>query len=377
MAGLYIHIPFCRRQCYYCDFHFTVSLKYKDRMLRALEKELSQRKDELDGQEFQTVYIGGGTPSILSIHELEGIVSALYRTFRIHASAEFTLEANPDDLDKVYTESLKKYTPVNRLSIGVQSFIDRDLKFMNRLHTSNEALVSIENSISAGFKNINIDLIYGIPALSIKEWKKNLAIFKHLGIPHLSAYHLTIEPHTVFAYFRKKGQIKELPEEESIRQFKTLIEFAGEEGFEHYEISNFARPGYHSKHNMGYWTGIPYLGIGPSAHSFDGSKRRWNVANNTTYMHSIENGTNAYYGSEWIDTSKAYNEYVMTALRTMWGIDLDHIGKHFGKQQRDRLLLEAGTFIRSGILMHSRENLCLSNEGKMIADYVISALLAI
>ncbi len=377
MAGLYVHIPFCRQQCNYCDFHFTVSFKQKERILAALKQEIKQREEEAENIIYQSVYIGGGTPSVLSADELEDLFSLLHKHYKIESRAEITIETNPDDLKKDFLKSLKNSTPVNRLSIGIQSFHDKDLHLMNRLHTSAGALKSIEDSKAAGFNNISLDLIYGFPSTSDTDWRNNLRILEKLKIPHFSAYHLTIEPKTVFAYYRKKGMIKEISEEESLSQFETLMEFASQAGYEHYEISNFAKPGFYSKHNLGYWTQKPYLGFGPSAHSFNGIKRRWNVANNTLYIQAIEKGMPDYYSWEEIDTSKAYNEYVLTSLRTIWGIDLDYLEKWFGEDFLKLCLLEAEKFLKSGELILEDRKLCLSNEGKLIADYVISELMKV
>jgi len=377
LAGLYVHIPFCRQQCNYCDFHFTVSFKQKERILAALKQEIKQREEEAENIIYQSIYIGGGTPSVLSADELEDLFSLLHKHYKIESRAEITIETNPDDLKKDFLKSLKNSTPVNRLSIGIQSFHDKDLHLMNRLHTSAGALKSIEDSKAAGFNNISLDLIYGFPSTSDTDWRNNLRILEKLKIPHFSAYHLTIEPKTVFAYYRKKGMIKEISEEESLSQFETLMEFASQAGYEHYEISNFAKPGFYSKHNLGYWTQKPYLGFGPSAHSFNGIKRRWNVANNTLYIQAIEKGMPDYYSWEEIDTSKAYNEYVLTSLRTIWGIDLDYLEKWFGEDFLKLCLLEAEKFLKSGELILEDRKLCLSNEGKLIADYVISELMKV
>jgi len=374
LAGLYVHIPFCRQQCNYCDFHFTVSFKQKERILAALKQEIKQREEEAENIIYQSVYIGGGTPSVLSADELEDLFSLLHKHYKIESRAEITIETNPDDLKKDFLKSLKNSTPVNRLSIGIQSFHDKDLHLMNRLHTSAGALKSIEDSKAAGFNNISLDLIYGFPSTSDTDWRNNLRILEKLKIPHFSAYHLTIEPKTVFAYYRKKGMIKEISEEESLSQFETLMEFASQAG---YELSNFAKPGFYSKHNLGYWTQKPYLGFGPSAHSFNGIKRRWNVANNTLYIQAIEKGMPDYYSWEEIDTSKAYNEYVLTSLRTIWGIDLDYLEKWFGEDFLKLCLLEAEKFLKSGELILEDRKLCLSNEGKLIADYVISELMKV
>ena len=375
MAGLYIHIPFCRRQCYYCDFHFTVSFRNKERVFKALLKEIEQRKNEVSNNIYNTIYFGGGTPSVLTIDELKELFFVIYTNYNINDLAEITLESNPDDLNQEYLELLKKYTPINRLSIGVQSFIDRDLQWMNRRHSSEDAAKCITRANSVGFRNLNVDLIYGIPAMLNDEWKRNLEMVNELFIPHLSAYHLTIEPKTVFAYYRKKGRLEIISEERSIEQFETLIEFAKQTGYEHYEISNFAKPGAFSQHNMGYWTQKSYLGFGPSAHSYDGKKRRWNVSNNTIYAESVEKDTSDYYHWESIDTSTAYNEYIMTSLRTMWGINLKYLEKCFGTDYSKYCLNEADQFIFSGKLIRGKENIFLSDKGKMVVDYVISALM--
>ncbi len=375
MAGLYIHIPFCRQQCYYCDFHFTVSLKQRERVIKAIAQEIKERNAEAGNINFQSVYIGGGTPSVIKIDKLADLFSVLYKNYTIETSAEVTLEANPDDLKPEYLELLKQYTPINRLSIGVQSFHDRDLQLMNRLHSAADALKSIENSLAAGFGNLNIDLIYGIPGSSNRDWNNNLKTLRQFNIPHLSAYHLTIEPKTVFAYLRKKAKLREIPEQESLREYRTLMQFANAEGYEHYEISNFARPDFYSRHNLGYWTRETYMGFGPSAHSYNGTKRRWNIANNTHYLYNLENGLSDYFNWEEIDTNKAYNEYVLTSLRTMWGINLICLEKEFGSDFLQYLTHEADKFIRSQKLKHEDSKLYLSEEGKMVADYIISELM--
>ena len=377
MAGLYIHIPFCRQQCYYCDFHFTVSFRQKDKVLAAIKEEIRQRADEAKAFSFQSVYFGGGTPSILTPDEFQDFFSLLYNCYTIDPLAEITLEANPDDIKKDFLLSLKNSTPVNRLSIGIQSFYDRDLQLMNRLHTASDAKNCIENVKSAGFDNFNIDLIYGIPGSSGNDLWENLKMLEAYKIPHLSAYHLTIEPRTVFAYYRKKGKMNEITEDESLAQFETLIEFTALTGYEHYEISNFAKPGYFSKHNLGYWTQKPYIGFGPSAHSFDGKKRRWNIANNTRYMQSVEQGKSDYFEWEDTDEEKAYNEYILTSLRTMWGIDLEYLGKRFGNDLLQYCLHEAREFLQSGKLVKEDNKLRLSHGGKLITDYVITELMKV
>ena len=376
MAGFYIHIPFCRKLCYYCDFHFTVSFKYKDRLIAALKKEIKSRKDEFKNVEFTTVYFGGGTPSVLSIKELQEIIGLIYGNYTINAS-EVTFEANPDDLTEEYLNYLKSYTPINRISIGVQSFRDQDLQLMNRRHTAEEAIQSVERSQKAGFENINIDLIYGLPGMTIQNWKYNLETFNRLGLPHLSAYHLTFEPKTVFSYYVKKGKMKPIEEEKSLRQFELLMRFAEDKGYEHYEISNFARNSMFSKHNMGYWSGEPYIGIGPSAHSFNINYRRWNVSNNTKYCESIEKGTDNYFEEEDIDQRTAYNEFILTSLRTKWGISKDFIYEKFGDHFLSRFLEMSARFIEDGTLTEDDGRYYLSNNGKFIADHIMSELMIV
>jgi oxygen-independent coproporphyrinogen-3 oxidase len=377
LAGLYLHIPFCRKLCYYCDFHFTVSLKQKQRLVYALVSELKSRKPEAEGTILDTIYFGGGTPSVLTMDELVLLFKCILGNYHITTTPEITFEANPDDLDAGYLKDILKYTPVNRLSIGVQSFNDKELKLLNRRHTTADAIHCIEHAKEAGFTNLNIDLIYGIPGMTTSGFKKNLELFKRLDIPHLSAYHLTIEPKTVFGYYQKKGKIKAVSETISLRQFDLLMTLMEPWGYDHYEISNFARPGYYSKHNLGYWTGKPYFGIGPSAHSYLNNIRRWNIANNTAYIESIENDRNDYFETEPIDRSKAYNEYLLTSLRTKWGIDTDYILEAFGSAY-DKLITEGiRKFVNEGILLQDQKQIMLSRKGKMIADYVISELMMV
>jgi oxygen-independent coproporphyrinogen III oxidase len=377
VAGLYLHIPFCRKLCYYCDFHFTVSFKNKARLVKALVAELKERAAELSGEKAETLYFGGGTPSVLSLEELTELFETIYTYYTIADEAEVTFEANPDDLDNNYLLNLRQYTPVNRLSIGIQSFSDNDLVFLNRRHTALEAKKAIERAKECGFSNLNVDLIYGIPGMSAETWVNNLETFAQLDVPHLSAYHLTIEPKTVFGYYKKKGKLAPIGEDLSLKQFELLTDFMQQKGYDHYEISNFALPGMYSKHNLGYWTGKTYLGFGPSAHSFSGRKRRWNIANNTTYCGLLENQRNDYFDEEEIDTDKAYNEYILTSLRTMWGINLKYIRETFGPSYLETCLQGCQPFIDQGNLLKHEEQLTLSRKGMFIADYIIAALMAI
>lgn len=375
MAGLYIHIPFCRKLCYYCDFHFTVSFKEKQRVLDAIGCELILRKEEFDENEFSTIYFGGGTPSILSSKEINNFIDIIEKNYKISADAEITIETNPDDLTPSYLSEVKQNTPVNRLSIGVQSFNDLSLKLMNRRHSAKEAFECIKEAQNIGFENINIDLIYGIPGMTLNDLKEDLGTFSNLHIPHLSAYHLSIEPKTVFAHYQEKGKIKVISEEESLKQFDFLIQFISNLGYEHYEISNFALPNAYSKHNLGYWTGEPYLGVGPSAHSFRGNQRRWNVSVNSKYCSEIEKGGESFFEIEFIDMETSFQDYLITALRTKWGINLETIKTKFGDNILQHTNSTAKKFIDEGLLINQDEIICLSKKGKLIADFIIREMM--
>jgi oxygen-independent coproporphyrinogen III oxidase len=375
MAGLYIHIPFCRQLCYYCDFHFTVSLKWKDRLIDSLCTEIESRKNEYAELVFDTIYFGGGTPSILSVKEILKIFDSIQKNCATNGSPEITFEANPDDLSENYLFDLKNYTPINRLSIGVQSFNDADLKLMNRRHTAQEAIDCIDRSKKTGFSNMNIDLIYGIPGMIISTWQNNLEIFEKLDIPHLSAYHLTFEPKTVFSHYLKKGLIAPIHEELSIRQFEMLIGLTESFGYDHYEISNFAKEGFYSQHNLGYWTDKPYIGIGPSAHSYLSGQRRWNVSVNAKYCEALEQNSNDYFESETIDIKTAYNDYLLTSLRTKWGIDKDLIKAKFGDPFLTSCNNSSIKFLSNNTLLEEKQKLFLSKKGILIADYVISEMM--
>ena len=282
MSGIYIHIPFCKQACYYCDFHFSTSLKKKDQLISALAKELQLRKDEFKNTTVETIYFGGGTPSLLSIEELQFLIDTVHKNYAVVTSPEVTLEANPDDLSEEKIIELSQ-SPINRLSIGIQSFFEKDLKLMNRAHNVAEAKKCLEIATQY-FDNISLDLIYGIPNSTSKEWLDNIKTALSFGVPHISSYALTVEPKTALANFIDKGIIDDVDDEVAHQQFHQLIEQLEEAGFEHYELSNFAKPGYYSKNNSAYWLGKPYIGIGPSAHSFNGDQRAWNVKNNSVYI---------------------------------------------------------------------------------------------
>lgn len=375
MAGIYIHIPFCKQACSYCDFHFSTSLKSKDAFLSSLIHEIELQKNYLGNDALiETVYFGGGTPSLLSSEELDTIFKALYNTFTIAKNAEITLEANPDDLSKIKLQQLKS-SPVNRLSIGIQSFFEADLKLMNRAHNSQQAENCIIESQDAGFENITIDLIYGTPGLSNENWKKNLEKAFNLGVPHLSCYSLTVEEKTPLESHIKKGKVKPVNEEQSAEQFLILMEETTKNGYEQYEISNFCKPGFHSRHNSNYWKGIKYLGLGPSAHSYDGNSRQWNVSNNFRYIQSIsENKIPAE--KETLNSEQKFNEYMMTGLRTSTGISLEKVRKEFGELCLSKLLTEATNYLDCSKIILKRNHLILTNSGKLIADRISSDFFA-
>ena len=327
MSGIYIHIPFCKQNCHYCDFHFSVSLKDKDALLKALKKELILRKDELIDP-VKTIYFGGGTPSILSYDELASLFKTIHENYTIQDKVEVTLEANPDDLTTLFVKDLTKLG-VNRLSIGVQSFHDADLQFMNRAHTSIEAINAIKTAQDKGITNITIDLIYGVPDMNLARWENNLNTFSSLHIPHLSSYALTVESGTVLAYAIQKKKVKPINEQQAKAHFDLLRVYMKKQDFIHYELSNFAIKGFLSKHNSSYWKGKQYVGIGPSAHSFNLQSRSWNIANNKKYINSLKNNQ---LPSEVENLTKTmrYNEYIMTGLRTMWGVNIKRIKNEFG-----------------------------------------------
>jgi oxygen-independent coproporphyrinogen III oxidase len=374
MAGIYVHIPFCRKLCYYCDFHFTVSLKEKDAVMESILKEISLQKNYLGNEIIETIYLGGGTPSVLNSDELNEIFGTIYRYFKISDNVEITMEVNPDDLQPEYLKRLYRESPVKRLSIGIQSFRDEDLKKMNRRHTAQEAITAVRNSQAAGFSNINIDLIYGIPGLTMDGWKKNLEQALNMDIQHISAYHLTFEPKTVFWRYLSQGKIKPVKESLSIKQFEWLIQETAAHGFIHYEISNFAREGYLSKHNTNYWKQKKYLGIGPSAHSYNLTSRQWNIANNSKYTESLKNNLIPFEIEELGPETK-YNDYLLTSLRTMWGADINHINKSIGEKYANHFLQHSVKFIDNGDMVRNGDTFILSLKGKFLSDYIISELM--
>jgi oxygen-independent coproporphyrinogen-3 oxidase len=371
MAGIYIHIPFCKKACTYCDFHFTTSLKYAEEMTEAICKEIILKKDRITEQ-VGSIYFGGGTPSVLPSPNLARIFNTLTENFSIASDAEITMETNPDDLDTKKIAELRKM-PVNRFSIGTQSFYDEDLRWMNRAHNANEAEDSIKRSQDAGFENLSIDLIYGYPLLTNLKWQENINKAISLQIPHISGYSLTIEPRTALASLIKKGKQIPLNDDQSAEQFQILIEKLSLAGFEHYEISNYSLPGKYAIHNTNYWRGIPYLGIGPSAHGFDGTNRQLNVANNAQYLEKLFAGKLAETVEELTQLDRL-NEYIMTSLRTMWGMDLEKIKHTFGKTFHEETLYNLKPFIARNWLEQQNEKVILTPEGKLFADHIASEL---
>ncbi|PCJ82092.1 MAG: coproporphyrinogen III oxidase [Flavobacteriales bacterium] len=373
MSGIYFHIPFCKQACHYCDFHFSTSLKYKEKFLAALKKEIKMKCSELQTPNFkvQTVYFGGGTPSLLTQKELLGIFDELHNSFDIAGDAEITIEANPDDLSEQKIRELKN-TPINRLSIGVQSFFDADLKWMNRAHNAEQAVRSVQRAQDAGFHNISIDLIYGMPTLTNEKWQQNFEKAISLNIQHLSAYCLTVESNTPLAQFIKTGKEKPINDERGAEQFEMLMDFMQENGFSHYEISNFCRDGFYSKHNLGYWFDEHYLGFGPSAHSYNGIARQWNIANNQLYIKALKNGELSF-NEEILSQTDKFNEYVMTSLRTMWGIDLEKTKSKFGEKIAEKCKKIAKKHQKEEFFHKIDKNkLILTNKGKLFADQISS-----
>ncbi|OMP31923.1 radical SAM family heme chaperone HemW [Mangrovimonas sp. DI 80] len=374
MAGIYFHIPFCKQACYYCDFHFSTSLKKKDELLQCLVQELQMRHEEFQNETIETIYFGGGTPSLLTEEELQLLLNAVYGNFRVVETPEITLEANPDDLTIEKIEAMAA-SPINRLSIGIQSFFDEDLKGMNRAHNAAEAKQALELATQL-FDNITIDLIYGIPGMDIQKWDQNLQMAFDFGVQHISSYALTVEPKTALDSFVKKGTYPPVDEALALQHFNHLMERTKVEGFVHYEISNFGNPGFYSKHNTSYWQGKPYLGIGPSAHSFNGTTRSWNVANNSAYIKSIEKDELPSTVEE-LSVEDQYNEYVMTGLRTIWGVSLDKIERDFGSNFKEYILKAAKPHLEQGVLAFSSDegnNLHTTSKGKFLADGIASDL---
>jgi oxygen-independent coproporphyrinogen III oxidase len=370
MAGIYIHIPFCKKLCYYCDFYHVVSVNDNSAFIDALLKEASLRKDYLKSETISTIYLGGGTPSVFSIKDLGTILNHIRKLFKIAEDCEITIELNPDDVQSAYLKGLK-YNQINRISLGIQSWRDSDLKMLNRRHDSAQGIIALNETLNAGFENVSIDLIYGIPGMSLKDWESNLDFSFSFDIKHMSAYHLTFEPGTVFGKMLEKGTISEIDENESAAQFNHLIEKAESAGFIQYEISNFGKLSYFSIHNSNYWKQVSYLGLGPSAHSFNGYSRQWNIRDLKGYVKFVNAGK-PFFESEELDTKKRFNEYIITSLRTMWGIDLEYVEGMFEKEGYDYVVNLAEKFRNYGLMKLEKKSLVLTNQGKLISDNIIS-----
>ena len=375
MASIYIHIPYCKQACTYCDFHFRIAQNDKEEMLKSIKKEIKLRQSYLNGANICSIYFGGGTPSILNKEEIKSLIHTLYNNFRIDPDAEITLECNPDDLDTKKLLELKKIG-INRLSIGIQSFNDSDLKFMNRSHTSVEALSCIHIAKESGFDNITIDLIYGLPNQSNENWKKNLAKMLSLDIQHFSAYSLTVEPKTKLKHLINKNLVTPLDDKITVEHFNTLLEIANENNFIHYEISNFGKEGFFSNHNSAYWKNKHYLGVGPSAHSFNGSSRQWNVASNKQYIKKV-NKDESYFELEQLSNTQQYNEYIFTALRTIWGVELDYINNQFGQEALNYFKKQVINWEKKGKIKQEKNTYTLTEKGKLYADAIASDLFII
>ena len=381
MSGIYIHIPFCKQACHYCDFHFSTSMKKKDEMVLALAKEIRMRKKKFENETIETIYFGGGTPSILQISDLRFLIDEVYKNFTVAENPEITLEANPDDLSRERIIELSK-SPINRLSIGIQSFFDDELTMMNRAHNSVDAKKCLEEATKY-FDNISLDLIYGIPdssqngeqaqQMSNEKWKQNIETALSFGIPHISSYALTVEPKTALNKLIQTGKIAKPKDEVAEAHFQILVEMLEKKGFIHYELSNFGKENYFSKNNSAYWLGKKYLGIGPSAHSYDGISRSWNISNNTIYLKSLEENK-LPCETEILSKTDRYNEYIMTGLRTIWGVSLDRIENEFGTTYLEYLTNQAQKFLDDNLLSIEGNVLKATKKGKFLTDGIASDL---
>ncbi|PRP68026.1 radical SAM family heme chaperone HemW [Nonlabens agnitus] len=371
MSGIYIHIPFCKQACHYCDFHFVTSMKHKNRVVAALQEELRLRSSEAKNTSIETIYFGGGTPSVLESTAIDAIIETVYSNYQVIADPEITLEANPDDLTPEKIAALAK-TKINRLSIGVQSFFEEDLKLMNRAHNAVEAMECISLSRKR-FPNISIDLIYGIPGLTDDRWRENLFKAIDLKVPHISSYALTVEDDTALKTFIEKGIIDEVDDEQAQRQFNILLDTMQLHSYENYEFSNFGKEGFFSRNNTAYWTGKSYIGIGPSAHSFDGKRRAWNINNNVKYLKAIEAG-DLPQETEELTVVDRYNEYIMTGLRTIYGVSLSHVELEYGSKFKEYLLQQSTNYLKDHLLYLDDDTLRVTRKGKFLSDGIASEL---
>ena len=373
MAGIYIHIPFCKRRCIYCDFFFTTQSEKKSAYVRAVCRDLEMRKDYLEGEDIETIYLGGGTPSQLFREEFEEIFNHIYKVYPVREDAEITLEANPDDLTPEYVAMLRQL-PINRISMGIQTFQEETLNLLHRRHTATQAIEAFRRCREAGFQNISIDLMYGLPGETLETWKEDLQQAIALRPEHISAYHLIYEEDTVLWKLREQHQVEEADEDLSVLLFSTLIEQLSEAGYQHYEISNFCYPGLHSRHNSSYWTGKKYLGCGPSAHSFNGVSRQWNVASLDDYLKGVEEGRLDYEVEE-LDLYTRYNDFVLTSIRTCWGMPLSTLRSDFGEELYRYCLRMAKPHLDQGVLEKSEDVLKLTRKGIFVSDGIMSDLM--
>ena len=371
MSGIYIHIPFCKQACHYCDFHFSTSMKKKEDMVLAIAKEIQMRKSEFEKEQVETIYFGGGTPSVLTSEEINILIAAVYSNYSVIENPEITLEANPDDLSSERIIELSK-SKINRLSIGIQSFFEEDLQLMNRAHNSAEAKKCLEEATQY-FDNISLDLIYGIPGMSNEKWKQNIETALSFGIPHISSYALTVEPKTALNKLIQTGKIAAPKDEVAQEHFAILVETLEANGFIHYELSNFGKENYFSKNNSAYWLGKKYIGIGPSAHSYDGISRSWNVSNNSIYLKSIQENK-LPNEIEILSITDRYNEYVMTGLRTIWGVSLDRIKTEFGSEYLEYLNKQTQKFLDDDLVFIENNILKPTPKGKFLTDGIASDL---
>ncbi|WP_144891285.1 radical SAM family heme chaperone HemW [Flavobacterium tiangeerense] len=371
MSGIYIHIPFCKQACHYCDFHFSTSMRKKEEMVLAIAKELQMRKSEFEKEQVETIYFGGGTPSVLDSDEINFLINEVYANFKVVENPEITLEANPDDLSSERILELSK-SKINRLSIGIQSFFEEDLLLMNRAHNSAEAKKCLAEATQY-FDNISLDLIYGIPDMSNEKWKQNIETALSFGIPHISSYALTVEPKTALNKLIQTGKIAKPNDESAQEHFAILVETLDANDFIHYELSNFGKANYFSKNNSAYWLGKKYLGIGPSAHSYDGVSRSWNIANNALYLKGIQQDKLSNE-VEFLSVADRYNEYVMTGLRTIWGVSLTRIESEFGNEYLEYLNKQMQKFLNDDLVFIENNILKTTSKGKFLTDGIASDL---
>jgi oxygen-independent coproporphyrinogen III oxidase len=372
MAGLYFHIPFCKQACHYCDFHFSTNQTLKQELVNQLAEELSLQKDYLESEPIETIYLGGGTPSLLTAQELELLITAIQKNYQVATDIEVTLEANPDDLNSQKLNELKA-AGVNRLSIGIQSFDENVLTFLNRAHTATEALGCVDAAHKAGINNISIDLIYSIPAQDDNMLQKNLATALALRPNHISAYSLTVEEKTVFGRWASKGKLLAMEEDQSAQQFELVMDLLTQNGYQHYEISNYCLPGFQSKHNTSYWKGKKYLGLGPSAHSYNGGTRQFNISNNHLYIKSIQKGIVPFEREELTNENKI-NEYLFTSLRTEWGCNLNYLLEQFGYDLATHNKPYLNQLVANSLINLSDNTITLTRAGKLLADRIASDL---